>query len=377
MREFFASTWTLRQHYIHLLMTNSVKTSSSTAGRLRHIPKVELHRHLECSFRISTLRDLAPAAGLDAPSDDNELKRKLLITEPSPDLESALVKFLATQKLLHCEENLTRLTFEAIEDAANEGIRILELRFAPTYAQLNHAHLSFEKIHRAIAKGVEQAKHLPIAVGLIVIIQRTTPLEVAAKVTDFAIANSGKKTGEIIALDLADSEAGFQPRPFAPLFAKAKKAGLHITVHSGEADVPEAAGYVREAIELLGAERIGHGVQIYKDPLVMKFVADQRVPLELCPTSNWLTSAVRSTALHPFRFLMEKGLLVTLNSDDPGVFDIDLTNEYDVLEREHGFTAAEFERINDIAASASFIPLEIKQKHWPRQIDCSLAPLSN
>jgi adenosine deaminase len=284
---------------------------------------------------------------------------------------------LATQKLLHSEENLTRLTFEVIEDAANEGIRILELRFAPTYIQLNHEHLTFERIHGAIAKGVERAKDLPIAVGLIVIIQRISPLEIAARVADFAIACSGKKPGEIVALDLADSEAGFQPRPFAPLFTRAKKAGLHITVHSGEANVPEAAGYVREAIELLGAERIGHGVQIYKDPMLMKFVAEKRIPLELCPTSNWLTSAVRSTAAHPFRFLMKQGLLVTLNSDDPGVFDIDLTNEYEVLAREHGFTAVEFERINDIAAAASFVPLEIKQKYWPRRIDCTLAPHSN
>ena len=347
------------------------------AGELQHIPKVELHRHLECSFRISTLRELAPAAGIDTPSDDDELRRKLLITEPTLNLESALVKFLATQKLLHSEENLTRLTFEAIEDAAKEGIRILELRFAPTYIQLNHGHLSFERIHRAICKGVELAKSLPIAVGLIVIVQRTTPFEVAAKVTDFAIANSGKKLGEIIALDLADSEAGFQPRPFAPLFTKAKKAGLHITVHSGEANVPEAAGYIREAIELLGAERIGHGVQIYRDPTLMKLVTEKRIPLELCPTSNWLTSAVSSTATHPFRFLMEQGLLVTLNSDDPGIFAIDLTHEYEILAREHGFTKTEFERINDIAASASFIPLELKQTYWPRKIDCTLAPLSN
>lgn len=384
MREIFASTWTSRQHYIAGLMTNSLKSASaspsatpgSMTNDLRRIPKVELHRHLECSFRISTLRELAPKAGIDVPADDAELRQKFLITKPSADLESALAKFLFTQKILHSEENLTRLTYEAIEDAANEGIRILELRYAPTYVRLGHEHLSFDNIHRAIVKGLDQARHLPVAVGLIAIIQRTLPFETATAVADFAIANSGKRKGDFIALDLADSETGFEPRPFAPLFAKAKKAGMHITVHSGEADVPEAAGYVRQAIELLGAERIGHGVQIYKDPEIMKFVAEKRVPLELCPSSNWLTNAVASTAAHPFRFLMEKGILVTANSDDPGVFAIDLVNEYEILQREHSFTAAEFDRINDVAASASFLPLESKQKFWPRPIDTRLAPLS-
>jgi len=289
------------------------------------------------------------------------------------DLESVLKKFLLTQTLLSSEEILTRLTYEAIEDACNEGVRILELRYAPTYIREGHPNLDFDRIHRAIMKGVEQAKHLPIAVGLIMIIQRTLPLAVAEEVTDFAIAHKG----EILALDLADNESGFEPALFTSMFERARAAGLHITVHAGEVNIPEAPGYVRDAIEKLGAERIGHGVQIWKSMEVMEFVYSRQVPLELCLTSNWLTNAVPSFEEHPFRKLFESGLLVTINSDDPGIFNTDLVKEYQILHEKQGITEGQFNRINDIAASASFIPFEVKQKYWPRPIDRTLAPMSN
>lgn len=337
---------------------------------LRQLPKVELHRHLECSMRLSTVRELAQASGMKIPAGDADLKKHMLVTEPMNDLVSVLNKFLATQKLLSSEEILTRITTEVIEDAYAEGIRVLELRYAPTFIRAGHEHLSFAQIHQAICRGVRAARYLPIAVGLICIVQRTLSLQECAQVIDFAIEN--KKT--FVAVDLADNEVGSDPGPFAPLFAKARKAGLHVTIHSGESDVPGSELRVREAIEMLGAERIGHGVQIYKSKDMIEFVKNRQVPLELCPTSNWLTNAVASTAAHPIRFLHEAGVYVSINSDDPGVFDIDLTHEYEILKREQKFTPQEFEKLNDIAASYSFIPLDEVQRCWPRAIDRKLAP---
>jgi adenosine deaminase len=337
---------------------------------LDSIPKVELHRHLECSLRLSTLMELAPHVGIEVPATENEIKRRWLVTEPMRDLEAVLKKFMTTQAVLDSEEILERITYEVIEDASRENVRILELRYAPTFIRHGHEHLSFEKIHQAIVKGVQRAaKTLPIAVGLIAIIQRTLPLNEAARVTDFAIDNRDT----FLALDLADNEEGFEPTPFAPLFEKARASGLHVTVHSGESDLPLASEYVRTAIERLGAERIGHGVQIHKSPEMIEFVKKRKIPLELCPTSNWLTNAVPSTAAHPFRKLMEAGVPVTINSDDPGVFAIDLTNEYRVLRDEQRLSIAEFEKCNDTAAANSFLPYDVKQKFWPRPIDKSLA----
>jgi adenosine deaminase len=311
------------------------------------------------------LRELLSKGGKPIPPEQEAFAKMYLVTEPMDDLEAVLGKFLATQGVLSTEEVLERITFEAIEDAFLDGVRILELRYAPTFVQMGHEHLSFDRIHQAILRGRERAcATYPIAVGFIAIIQRILPFAEGERVAEFAIANRDT----FVALDLADNEVGFDSRPFAPLFKRAREAGLHITVHSGEADVAGSPEFVRTAVEVLGAERVGHGVQIYRSPEMIDFIRARRIPLELCPTSNWLTNAVAALDKHPFRQLMEAGVPVTINSDDPGVFGIDLTNEYRVLHEGLGLDEEDFARCNDTAAAASFIPLDEKQKVWPRPI---------
>ncbi|HEY8271628.1 MAG TPA: adenosine deaminase [Pseudobdellovibrionaceae bacterium] len=336
---------------------------------LRALPKVELHRHLDCSMRWSTMVELAPHVGLELPQNYDTQRDFLLVTEPMKDLGAVLNKFLRVQKLLSSEEVLTRLAYEACEDAYNDGIRILELRYAPTFIVPEHSSslnsLNFEKVHRALQRGVEMAqKNFPMAVGMICILQRTTSLALAEKVCDFAIDHKDS----FIAMDLADNEEGSDPKNFASLFKKAHKAGLHITVHSGEANIPHSAQWVKDSIEILGAERIGHGIQIIKDLNILHFVRDQGIPLEVCPISNWLTQAFKTHEEHPIRALMNAGIKVTINADDPGIFSTQLSDDYEVLHRVHGFGIADFEKANDIAASASFIDYKEKQKYWPRKI---------
>lgn len=332
---------------------------------LRAIPKVDLHRHLDCSMRWSTMVELAPHVGLDLPKDYAEKRDFLLVTGQMKDLGAVLNKFLRAQKILHSEEVLTRLAYEACEDAYNDGVRILELRYAPGFIADGHSALTYEKIHRAFHKGVELAKkNFPMAVGLICIVQRIKPLAEAEAVCNFAIEHKDS----FLALDLADNEEGFDPKPFAPLFAKARKAGLHITIHSGEANDPVAAQWVKDSVEILGAERIGHGIQIVKDKNILNYIREKRIPLEVCPISNWLTQAFKTYEEHPIRELINSGIQVTINSDDPGIFATQLSDDYEVLHRVHGFTVADFDKANDIAAAASFIDAAEKQKHWPRKI---------
>jgi adenosine deaminase len=331
---------------------------------LRAYPKVELHRHLEGAIRLSTLVELSKKMGTEIPSEPMRQKEFFLVQEPMKDLAEVLNKFWATQAILNSEEILARITFEAIEDAYKDGIRILELRYAPTFIRQNHENLSFEQIHRSILKGVKFAEKLPIAVGLICIFQRTLPLKTSQAVLDFAIESKSTWIG----VDLADDEVAVPAKNFTSLFEQAKKAGFRITVHAGESNVPQAAENVRDSIQLLGAERIGHGLQISKNAAVLSFVKEKKTPLELCPTSNWLTNAVSSLETHPIRQLIQQGILVTINSDDPGVFGIDLTNEYELLHGKYGFTETDFNHCNDIAAKASFIPIATKQKYWPREI---------
>ncbi|MDZ4084316.1 MAG: adenosine deaminase, partial [Bdellovibrionales bacterium] len=200
------------------------------------------------------------------------------------------------------------------------------------------------------------AKHLPVKVGLIAIFQRIKPVSVASSVMDFVLDHKDS----FIGVDLADNEDGFDARPFEPIFERARTAGLRITVHAGEAPIASAADNVIVAMDRLGAERIGHGIQIANPEIpnskkVLEEVARRGVLLELCPTSNVLTNAVPSVGTHPLRRLREAGVKVSINTDDPGVFDFNLTHEYDAVADQLGITAKDFEEMNADARSASFL----------------------
>ena len=210
-------------------------------------------------------------------------------------------------------------------------------------------------------RGVTKAEaKYPMAVGMIAIIQRILPVSVAETVTDFAIQNKDTFVG----IDLADNEVGFESTPFAACFHRAAKAGLGITVHSGEANVPEAPRYIMDAIEKLGATRIGHGVQITKDPKVINYVREKKIILELCPTSNHLTQAVSEFSQHPFKRLHEEGVLVSLNTDDPTIFNTDLNKECELTVKHLGVTEQQLQKVFQNAFEKSFIPLGKRQKVW-------------
>jgi adenosine deaminase len=327
---------------------------------LKTIKKVELHRHLEGSFRFSTLVELAKAAKVDLPYHNfSKLFDSLIVHKPMPDLNSVLVRLLTAQKLLTSEEVWERITFEACEDAFNEGIVLLELRYSPEFGAMGHSHMTYDKIHKGILKGIDRAqKTYPMAVGLIALIGRILPMDVATRVANFIIAN--KDT--ILAIDLADNEEGFDCKPFSPLFEKAKNAGLKITVHAGE--IPTGAYGVKDSIELLHADRIGHGVQIYRYPDLIELVKSKNVTLELCPLSNYLTSAIPNVKEHPFKQLLQKGVRVTINSDDPGLFGSSILDDYRILETHHGLTFADFNKCNQYAYEACYISEKIKSKIW-------------
>lgn len=328
------------------------------------MPKVELHCHLEACFQPQTVKEIGKSLGLDIPADPDRFRREWLITEPVSNLEQALKKFGNVQTLWGSEEAIERLACEACEYGVEQGIRIFELRYSPNFVQGANASLSFEKIHQAILRGINRAERRDIAIGLIGIVQKTLSLKEANYTADFIIENRESFVG----IDMADMDIGFEMGRFAPLLARAKKAGLRVTLHAGEEDGPDAPQQTRFAIEVLGAERIGHGIHVIRDPAVMDFIRERAVLLELCPTSNWLTNAVPSIRHHPIRRLMEAGLMVSVNSDDPHLFGIDLCHEYDILRREQGFTAQEFDLLNDYAAALSFLPLAEKQRVWPREI---------
>ena len=303
--------------------------------------------------------EVAESLGLDVPNDPDVFHRDWLLSSPMENLDIALARFVDVQKIWSSEEVIERMTFEACEDAAEQGIRVMEFRYAPDFILDGKPELSFDKIHDAILRGIEKADCPGTAFGLIGIVQKTLSLADAARTIDFIVGNADTFVG----LDFADKDT-HALACYAPLVRKARDAGIRITSHAGEAPGEQAPAEVRSAIEALGAERIGHGIHIINDESVMDLVREKNVPLEVCPTSNWLTGAVPTTAAHPIRRLMDAGIPITINSDDPGLFGIDLCHEYELLHLEHGFTLNDFEHCNDIAAAKSFLPVDEIKRVW-------------
>ena len=331
-----------------------------TDDALRALPKVELHCHLELTARPALLKALLAVKGRSV--SETEFCRDYLITEPVGDLPTLLNIFLGHRDLLDSAEVVERMTYECCEDMFRNGVRLLELRYAPSFLCDGHDGLKPDALHAAILKGVERAEQdFPMAVGLICLLQRIKTVEENRYWLDFAV----EKKADFLAMDLADNELAVGPAPFIPLFEKAKSEGFAVTIHAGEAEGPQAARNIRDSIELLHADRIGHGVRIQEDPSVLDFVRERGTVLELCPTSNWLSGVCATKESHPFRTIMEAGIRTTLNTDDPGIMNIDLLDEYRLLRDGMGFTEPEFVQINQWARDASFIPEARKADVWP------------
>jgi adenosine deaminase len=165
--------------------------------------------------------------------------------------------------------------------------------------------------------------------------------------------------GRLCGLDLADGEADCDPRELAPLVDEARNAGMGITIHSGE---DTDAAHVARTLDLFRPSRIGHGIRSWGDRAVMRRLIEADVLLEVSPTSNWISHAVPSLAAHPLPGLYHAGVPVSLNSDDPNLFGIDLVHEYELCAREFGFGEMEFTAMNRAAARHSFLPAEIQKR---------------
>ncbi len=329
---------------------------------LRALPKVELHRHLDCSLRWSTAVELARGLPRYRDCSAAELARNFLITEPFQDLASVLSKFSVLAEVLQSPEVLERLAFEVCEDAFNDGVRLLELRFAPTFIAEANPHLTPDVILNAFLRGLARAERTwPIATGLILIFQRTKPVPELLHLRDWAL----ERRADFIGVDLADSEMDFAPDKFVEVFAPLA-ADWPITIHAGEIPHPAAASWVRDAIEKLGARRIGHGIQAIHNPELLRFLRDKNILLEVCPWSNYLTKSVASYLEHPLRHLLEQGQWVTLSTDDPGVFASSLVDEYN-LALQLGLQVSDLEWMNDVACAGSFLPPQKIAKAWPRK----------
>jgi len=317
---------------------------------LRALPKVELHRHLEGSLRVGSLLEVAREHRLPLPAwTAAELAGRVQVRGPMKDLLAVLDAFDVFQRAFVTPAVAERFAAEAIEDAARENVRLLELRFSPDFMARPHR-LDWDALMEAVVRGARRAaQEHDVAVGLVAIVSRGYGLESAERTADFAV----RWRNDLVGFDLADDEVRFPSRLFAAPVARVREAGLRVTAHSGEGTGPEN---VVEALDALGARRIGHGVAVAASEALIERVLRDGVALEMCPTSNFRTRAVAGAAAHPALPLLRRGVRVTINSDDPGLFGIDLTHELEVARGELGFTDADIARATRNALEASFLP---------------------
>jgi adenosine deaminase len=315
-------------------------------------PVVELHRHLDGNVRIDTVLDLARRHGLELPAwTAEELRPHVQVTDPTPDLLGFLAKLDLLRRVMVDLDAVARIARENVEDAAAEGIDHVELRFSPAFMAEPWG-LAPRAVAEAVCDAVEEAAaRLPVTVKLICIVSRTYGPDAAWVEVDAALACRAGGGG-IVALDLAGDEAGFPGELFVEHFRRARDGGLRVIAHAGEAAGAES---VRQALDGLGAERIGHGVRAIEDPALVARLAGDGVPLEVCPTSNLQTSTVPGYREHPLGRLLAAGIVATLNTDDPSISGIDLPHEYRVARDELGLGPAELATLQRNALAAAFL----------------------
>jgi len=317
----------------------------------RALPKVELHRHLEGTLRLATMVDIARQHGLTLPADLLHLSNLVQMQDgEAHSFQNFLAKFNTLRLFYRSPQVIRRITFEAIEDAAGDNIRYLELRFTPVALSRAERFPLNEVMDWVLSSAQEAAERFGILVRLIASVNRHEGPELAEQVAWLA---AERRTRGLVALDLAGNEAEFAAQPFSPIFQEARQAGLHITAHAGEWG---PAANVREALEELGAERIGHGVRVLEDEAVTQLARERQAAFEVCLTSNYQSGVVPSLQAHPLNEMLARGLRVTLNSDDPSVSRITLSHEYYVACEELGLPHERLQQCIVNAAQAAFLP---------------------
>jgi adenosine deaminase len=333
------------------------------------LPKADLHCHLDGSLRIETLVALAKEQGIPLGGDTPEaLKRQLKLGMPCENLADYLRVFSTTLSVLQDAASLERVAFELAQEAHKENIHYLEVRYSP--ALHTEKGMRLHEAVEAVLQGLCRAnqKH-GIAFGVIVCTLRHFSLETSMELAEVAGGFLGKG---VVAFDLAGGEAQFPGAPHKLAFERAAKLGLSVTVHAGEA---AGADSVLEALRLLKAQRLGHGVRLVEEAALEKEVLERRIPLECCPTSNVQTAAVVDMKSHPLKRFIRQGMCATLNTDNRLVSDTSLSKEYACAYFEMGMSIQELCVVARNGFEAAFME-EAPKKQMLARVDEQLGRMS-
>lgn len=322
---------------------------------INELPKIELHCHLDGSVRPQTIIDIALDKGIPLPTyDTNRIANYLQAPIDCESLDDYLKCFDLPLLIMQDEESIRRVTYELLEDSAKENIKYIEIRFGPRLHQRKG--LALDKIVESVLEGMMMGeKDFGIKSNLILSCLRHHPVD-----TVYDVIECGKKyLGKgVVALDLAGAEVdGFVKKYIEPV-KLAKDNGFHITIHAGETG---SGQNVWDAISYLGAERIGHGVFIKDCDLAYELVKSNGITLEMCPTSNVQTKAVKGYENHPIASFLRDDILVTVNTDNTRVSNTTLGNEINLISNQHQLTIDEYKAIYNNSVKASFADDSIKE----------------
>jgi adenosine deaminase len=315
-------------------------------------PKIELHRHLEGSIRLETMIEVAREHDIPLPASDPEHLRPYVQMTDDDEANFAvfLSKFNVLRQFYRSADIIKRITREAVEDAAKDNIKYMELRFTP-HALTRQNNYHYEDVIGCVCEAAMDAQSKnDIMVRLIVSMNRHESVQIAERVVEAALQFSDCG---MVGIDLAGLEVGHSARPFRTVFQKAHAGGLQITVHAGEW---EGAANVAEAVEVVGAVRIGHGVRSVEDSQVIQLLREKQITLEVCPTSNLHSGVVGRLEMHPLVDLNYLGVPTTINTDDPSLSAITLTDELVMAHVGMGMTFSAIKRNILNAAQAAFLP---------------------
>jgi adenosine deaminase len=318
---------------------------------------VELHRHLEGSLRVSTLIDIARQHSITVPTELLQLNRLVQVQQEEPyNFQNFLAKFNTLRLFYRSPEVIERVTREAIEDASRDNVKYMELRFTPAALSRAERFPLADVVDWVCTSAREASKKFGVMVRLIASVNRHEASELAEQVAWLA---AGRIDSGLVGLDLAGNEAQFPAEPFISIFREARQAGLKVAVHAGEWG---GADNVRQAIEQFNADRIGHGVRVMEQDDTISLARTRQTCFEVCLTSNYQTGVVKDLLEHPLKKMIEAGLNVTLNTDDPSISQITLTHEYRTAVEKLGISMETVQNCIVAAAQASFLPDADKKK---------------
>ncbi len=321
---------------------------------MESLPKTDLHVHLDGSLRLQTILDLAQDQGVTLPTrDPDKLFAMLYAGDVCNSLDDYLKGFDITLSVMQTEEGLERAAYELCEDASNEGVWFIEVRYAPMLHMKKGLRLT--QIVEAVLRGLRRAGHdFGIRFGVILCGIRSMSVENSLRMAELAVAF---KNRGVVGFDLAGSEVNNPAKEHMAAFQLILDNNINCTAHAGEAFGPDS---IAQAIHKCGAHRIGHGTRLREDGELLNYVNDHRIPLEVCPSSNLQTKAAPNWAGHPVDFYVDYGIRVTINTDNRLITNTTVSKELWLCHKHYGWDLKQIKEIVIAGFKSAFLPYREK-----------------